>query len=33
MYEKYISDDYKFNGEKELYVKFTNDGLKIIAEK
>lgn len=33
MFEKYISKNYKYAGPKELYVKFTNDGLKIIAEK
>jgi len=33
MHEKYISNSYKYDGKKELYVKFTPEGLKIIAEK
>ncbi|AZV47126.1 hypothetical protein C3L23_07520 [Nautilia sp. PV-1] len=33
MYEKYLSNSYKFKGKKELYVQFMPDGLKIIAEK
>jgi len=33
MFERYFSDDYKYEGAKELYVKFTDNGLKIIAEK
>ncbi|GAB6074072.1 L,D-transpeptidase family protein [Nautilia lithotrophica] len=33
MFEKYISKTYKYTGPKELYVKFTSNGLKIIAEK
>ena len=33
MYEDYISPTYKFSGEKQLYVKFTSNGIKIIAEK
>jgi len=33
MYEKYISNTYKYTGPKELYVKFTDNGLKIVAEK
>ena len=33
MYEVYISPTYKYNGGKEVYVKFTPDGIKIIAEK
>lgn len=33
MYEKYLSNSYKFRGKKELYVRFGPDGLKIIAEK
>jgi len=33
MYEKYISKGYTYDGPKELYVKFTDSGLKIIAEK
>jgi murein L,D-transpeptidase YafK len=33
MYETYISKTYKYNGPKELFVKLTNDGYKIILEK
>ena len=33
MYEDYISPTYKYSGGKEVYVKFTPDGIKIIAEK
>jgi len=33
MFEKYLSKTYKYSGPKEVYVKFTNHGLKIIAEK
>ncbi|WP_456479279.1 L,D-transpeptidase family protein [Nautilia sp.] len=33
MFERYISDNYKYSGNKEIFVKFTADGLKIIAEK
>jgi len=33
MLEKYISRNYKFEGEKELYVKFINNNLKIVLEK
>jgi len=33
MFEKYISKTYKYTGPKEVYVKFTDNGLKIIAEK
>ena len=33
MFERYLSNDYKYEGPKEIYVKFTDNGLKIIAEK
>jgi len=33
MFERYLSDNYKYEGPKEIYVKFTDNGLKIIAEK
>ena len=33
MYEDYISPTYKYSGGKEVYVKFTPNGIKIIAEK
>lgn len=33
MYEKYISKNYKYDGIKELYIRFTGDGIKIVTEK
>jgi murein L,D-transpeptidase YafK len=33
MFEKYYSKNYTYEGPKELYVKFTENGLKIITEK
>lgn len=33
MYEIYSSDDFKYRGNKELYVKLDKDGIKILTEK
>ena len=33
MFERYLSRNYKYEGPKEIYVKFTDNGLKIITEK
>ena len=33
MHEDYISRSYKYSGNKQFYVKFTPDGIKIIEEK
>ena len=33
MYEDYISDNYKYHGGKEIFIKKTFNGYKIIIEK